>query len=100
MACRGCTPKESSPEYNKRFKPENNSGCGIKDPETCDTQSLATEGSALFEWEKKHGRVITETKMVHIDGRSTIIFRKIVCPKTVKKSGPASCCSFKYKIIR
>lgn len=100
-ACRGCSPGEFSPEFNKQFKPENSVGCGISDPETCDTPSIAKEGSALFEWEKIHGRVVTLVRLVlGDDGRSFEQFVKAVCPKkSVTKSGPIRCCAFRYKVV-
>ncbi len=100
MSCRSCGPSEYSPEFTRQFKPENNAGCGVKDTNECDDPSLAREDSALWNWEQEHGRLITEAKMIYIDGRSTIIFQKIACPKPVTKSGPASCCSFRYKVTR
>ena len=97
--CRACTPGESSQEFTRQFKSENNAGCGVSDPETCDTPSIAKEGSVLFEWEKEHGRVVTLVRLVMgADGRSFEEFVKAICPKTVKKSGPVRCCSFRYKV--
>ena len=101
MGCGGnCGPSQYSPEYTRQFKPENHSGCGVSDTNKCEDPSLAVEGSPLWKWEQEYGRLITETKMVHINGRSTIIFQKVPCPKKVEKSGPAVCCSFRYKVIR
>lgn len=100
-ACRACSPGEFSPEFNAQFKPENNAGCGVSDPETCDTPSIAKEGSPLFEWEKIHGRVVTLVRLVLNDeGRIFEEFVKAVCPKTVKKSGPVRCCALRYKVPR
>lgn len=97
--CRACTPGENSPEFNKQFKSENNAGCGVSDPETCETPSIAKEGSALFEWEKEHGRVVTLVRLVLNDeGRIFEEFVKAVCPKKVVKSGPVRCCAFRYKV--
>lgn len=100
MGCGSCGNSKFSPEYTRPYKPENNSGCGVSDTNQCEDPSLAIEGSPLWKWEQEHGRLITEAKMIHIDGRSTIIFRKIPCPKTVKKSGPGCPTSFRYKITR
>jgi hypothetical protein len=91
---------ESSPEFDRQYKPENCAGCGLKDTNVCEDPSLAREGSALWKWEQEYGRLITTAKMIHIDGRSTIIYQKTPCPIPVKKSGPASCCSFRYKVTR
>jgi hypothetical protein len=102
MSCRACSPGEFSPEFNKQFKPENNAGCGVSDPETCDTPSIAAEGSALKKWEEEHGRVITTIvpRELGDDGRFHQTFEKTVCPKPVEKSGPVTCCSFRYKVVR
>jgi hypothetical protein len=101
MSCRACQPGDFSPERNKRFKPENNAGCGVYDPETCDKPSLAPEGSALYEWEKIHGRVITVVEYaLGEDGRFAHTLEKTLCPLPVEKSGPVRCCSFRYKVVR
>lgn len=101
MSCRACSPGEFSPEFNKKFKPENNAGCGASDPETCDTPSIAREGSALWEWEKEHGRVVTLVRLVlGADGRSFEEFVKAVCPLPIVKSGPVRCCALRYKVVK
>jgi hypothetical protein len=100
-SCRGCGSSGFSPEYNKQFKQENNAGCGVYDPETCDKPSLATEGSALYEWEKIHGRVITVVEYaLGEDGRFVHTLEKTLCPLPVEKSGPVRCCSFRFKVVR
>lgn len=100
MCCCGFL-SENSPEYNKRYKPESNSGCckgGGAD--NCSQPSKAANGSPLWNWEQKYGKLVdTVYQKLGEDGRFYLFHEKTACQKVVnkKKNG---CCSMKYKIIR
>lgn len=106
MACGqncGLSKSENSPEYQKDFKAENNSGscgCGNGDND-CSTPSNAREGSPLWEWEQIYGKLVTYfTKEFDENGRSYTKIERKPCPKEIKRSGQNRCCSVKYKISR
>lgn len=100
MSCSSCGPSEFSIEYQRRKKPENNNGCGCGRIEnTCNTQSLAIEGSPLFVWEQKYGKLVTTVTLEQDSyGKKIQIVEKKPC-KIVEKS-KKTCCSAFYKVIR
>jgi hypothetical protein len=101
MSCKGCQPSKFSPEHNRQFKPENNSGCGSKAPNDCDKPSGAIEGSPLWNWEQKHGRLtFNYQNVLGEDGRWAVLYEKSPCPKTTTRKDRQICCSIKYKVIR
>lgn len=91
----------SSPEYQKRFKPENNSGCCCGGgPDSCDLPSKARSGSALWEWEQQYGKIVNQvTEELGPDGKFHLVHTKTVCEQPVRKRS-RGCCSLSYKIIR
>lgn len=100
MSC--CGSRESSPEYNKQFKPENNSGCcnGKNSPD-CDVPSKAIEGSARWEWEQKYGKLVTNIKRkIGPDGRFFLEVIKKPCEKPGNRSERKECCSVRYRVAR
>lgn len=98
--CCGGSPSTEAPEYNKRFKSENNGGCCCKGLDSCDYPSKAREGSPLWEWEQIYGRLIGEfTEEIGPDGRKHMVYRKTTCPE-VSKPRKKGCCSLKYRVIR
>jgi hypothetical protein len=101
MSCSNFEPGVSSLEYQRRRKPENNNGCACGRAEnTCDTPSLALEGSPLYLWEQKYGKLVT-TVTVELDenGRKIQVVEKKPCPPPPDKRN-YTCCSLGYKIIR
>jgi hypothetical protein len=101
MSCYSCTPNESSIEYTRRRKPENNQGCGCGNVEnTCETPSQALEGSPLYEWEQIYGKLVTTVKMErNPEGKMVQVVEKKPCPP---KSKPHTygCTSTTYRINR
>jgi len=60
MSCFDYSPSKSSLEYQRRKKPENNSGCGCCQQKTnCNSPSLALDNSPLDLWQKKYGKLQT-----------------------------------------
>ena len=95
-------PSIESIEYTRRYKPENNSGCctGSGTIDDCSMPSKAAEGSALWEWEQRHGRVINKiTAERDEDGRFQLVHVKETCPEVVKPRSKG-CCSLNYRITR
>jgi hypothetical protein len=100
----GCTDginiSTEAPEYNKRFKPENNKGCCCQGLDDCDTPSRAVEGSPLWKWEQLYGRLIGQfVEETAPDGRKRMVYVKTTCPESEKpkKNG---CCSLNYRVQR
>jgi hypothetical protein len=98
--CGGGDPSRSAPEYNKRYKAENSAGCCCTGLDNCSKPSKARKGSALWNWEQEHGRLIgTFTEEIAPDGRKRIVFSKTTCAET-KSSKSKTCCSLSYKVTR
>ena len=99
MCCSG-NPSIEAPEYNKRFKLENNNGCCCGGGDDCSRPSKAREGSALWEWEQIYGRIINKITEEHgPDGRLHLVHVKTTCPE-VPKTRSKGCCSVKYRVTR
>lgn len=97
MSCYSFGPSPSSIEYQRRKKPENNSGCGHNVPKDCSHPSLALEGSALYEIEQKRGKqIVTVTFVQGQFGRKVAVIEKKHCP--FQKVKPTVCNSFSYKV--
>jgi len=90
-------PGPGDPEFQKRFKPENNSGCQCHGRDSCDYPTRALAGSPLFDFEEKYGRVINKIQWKLIDGRRQMIFSKVFCPEK-PKTAHKICCAVRYKI--
>jgi hypothetical protein len=101
MSCYSCTPTESSLEFTRRRKPQNNQGCGCgRGANTCDTPSLALEGSPLYEWEQLHGKLVTTVKTeLNAEGKWVQVVEKKPCPPKSKKHS-YGCVSLSYRINR
>ena len=103
MSCKHCGPSKNSPEYYKKFKPENNSGCACGGPNTndCDQPSTAIEGSPRWEWEQEHGKLITNiVKKIGDDGRFFLDVEKVPCGKPNTRQKRKGCCSLRYRVVR
>lgn len=101
MSCQSCGPAPNSLEYQRRRKPENSNGCGCaSSANTCDTPSLAIEGSPLYIWEQKYGKLVTTIKEIQDEnGKIVKIIEKKPCPK--KENKPTNgCCALRYRVIR
>lgn len=98
MSCYSCTPSESSLEFTRRKKPESNNGCGCgRAANTCDTPSYALEGSALYNWEQIHGKLVTNIRMeLNSEGRWIQVIEKKPCPLE-NKTKSHGCCLFTYR---
>lgn len=100
MSCCGGDPSIEAPEYGKRFKLENNGGCCRGGASSCDEPSKAREGSALWNWEQKYGKIVnTITEEIGPDGRKHMVHVKEICQQTVKPRSKG-CCSVKYTVNR
>ena len=101
MSCGSCGPSPYSLEYQRRRKPENGNGCGCASPaNTCDSPSLAIEGSPLYEWEQKYGKLVTTVTFEQDEnGRTVQVVEKKPCPLE-EKPRTSSCCSLRYKVSR
>jgi len=101
MGCDKCGASKYSPEFNKRFKGENNSGCGVKNSKSCDSPSLAAAGSPRAEWEAVHGKLITHvTRKLGDDGRFFLEIIRIPCEPTSTRKSRHCCCSLRYRVAR
>lgn len=101
MSCCGSGRNPTSPEYTRRYKPENNAGCGCRGINSCDTPSLAEEGSALYEWEQIYGKLVTTISFQQdAYGRKVQVVTKTPCPKSNSESSTHGCCALRYKVIR
>lgn len=101
MSCQSCGPAPNSLEYQRRRKPENGNSCGCASPaNTCDSPSLAIEGSPLYLWEQKYGKLVTTIKEIPDEnGKMVKIIEKKPCPPQEKTKNP-DCCSLKYRVTR
>ena len=90
-----------APEYNKRFKSENNGGCCYpRQADTCSNPSKATEGSVLWSFEQIYGKVLNSvTQEIGENGRFHLVHTKTLCPE-VKNRRNKGCCSVKYRVSR
>lgn len=92
-------PNPSQPEYYRRFKPENNRSGGFRDSGSCDTPSMALKGSALYEWEKIHGKLITTITYVQNEcGRTIQVVEKKPCPPEPQEPRVRRCTAVRYKV--
>lgn len=100
MSC-GCDgPTPAQPEFTKQWKPENNSGCCTHGVDDCDKPSLAREGSALWEWEQVHGKLLeTISYRPGSDGRMVQVVEKKPC-HIKPKPRRTDCTSLSYKVSR
>jgi hypothetical protein len=102
--CCGDLPNDRfQPEYNKRWKPENNSGCdcGGSNRNTCDSPSLARKGSALARFEEIYGKVVTKVSFVQdAQGHTVQVVEKTLCPLKVEQKSRHGCCSLRYRVQR
>ena len=98
--CKGCTPGEFSPEYQKGFKPENNSGCGVGNT-GCGTPSKVLAGTPRYEWEQIYGKLVT---VLHTEsnenGQRSIRVERTVCDLDSTRTVSTGCCSLRYKVVR
>ena len=96
----GCslTTSNQAPEFNKRYKPENNGGCCRGGTASCDQPSKALKGTAVWNWEQKYGKIDNQiTDERGPDGRWHMVHVKTVCPIKEKKL-ISGCCTLKYRI--
>jgi len=101
MTCSNCGPSKYSPEYNRRFKPENASGCCGGNSPDCDVPSKAVEGSPLWDWEQEHGKLVAHiTKKLGDDGRFFLEIERVACGKSSTRQERKGCCSLKYRVVR
>lgn len=100
MSCSSCGPSPFSIEYQRRKKPENNNGCGCSTgPNTCETPSLAIEGSPLYIWEQKYGKLVTTVTLEQdLFGKKIQVVKKNPCKNVDKKR--KNCISSFYRVIR
>lgn len=95
---------EFSPEWTRRWKPENNAGCGCgcqACKNDCDTPSMALPGSPLAEWEAIYGKVMTTITFEQNEfGKVVQKVEKTVCPKKSTGTKRKECCSFRYRVLR
>jgi len=107
MSCGvGCSggPSKYSPEFNKKWKAENNAGCCCNgsDRNNCDKPSIARKGSPRWEWEQKYGKIITKI-IFEQDSQGHTVQRveKTVCPpEEPKRPNRTGCCSLRYRVQR
>ncbi len=105
MCGQGCGgPSKDSLEFTRRWKPENNNGCGCSGSgrNDCSKPSIARVGSPLWQWEQIYGKLIT--KIIHTqdeDGHDIVTIEKTPCPlpETTRPSRNG-CCSFVYRVKR
>lgn len=101
MSCSNCGPSKYSPEYYRRFKPESNSGCGVKNSNDCSSPSNAAAGSPRQLWEEKYGKLVTNiTKKLNDDGRYFLEIIRTPCEKTNTRQNRKGCCSLRYRVAR
>ncbi len=103
MCCSNCGPSRFSPEFTKRYKPQNHRGCscGSGNDNKCDSESLAPVGSPLYEWEQIYGKLITTVKFIQNEWGETVqVVEKTPCPKLTERQHTRSCCSLRYKVRR
>lgn len=101
MSC-GCGPKSKfSPEYLHPYKPENNSGCGIRSL-GCDTPSLAMRESPRWKWEQTYGKLVTTfTQTYDANGHAHVIIERTPCEhETTHHRSRSECCSVQYQLVR
>ncbi len=103
MGACGCTFQTvpGSLEFQRRYKPENNSGCCCTTTGDCSTPSRAVEGSPRADWEAIYGKLVTTiTQTFDAQGHNVWLIERTACPiETVLNEKPA-CCSFRYKVVR
>lgn len=87
-----------SPEYGRRYKPENHSGCGIING-GCDEPSKAIKGSPRWNWEQIYGKLVTRFETT-VDKNGHTVYKVVrePCGATTQKRGTSSCMSAKYRI--
>lgn len=101
MSCGNFGPSEFSPEYNLRFKPENNSACCGGNSPDCDKPSTARVGSHRWEWEQVHGKLVTRiTEELDENGRWRLTIKREPCPLKAGGLKRTACCSLRYKVVR
>ena len=94
----GIFPSDQAPEFQKRYKPENNGGCCRGGHGSCDEPSKALKNSAVWKWEQKYGQIKNQiTEEIGADGRRCLVHVKTVCPVAEKKV-TSGCCTLKYRI--
>lgn len=98
MSCFNYGPSRFSLEYQRRRKPENNSGCGCcRQKSSCETPSLALENSPLDLWQKKYGKLKTTVTLKQDQfGRQVQIVEKKICP--INKNNLKKDCFLRHKI--
>lgn len=98
-SCGGGGPSKYSPEFTRRQKPESNQGCcPCHGASSCDTPSLASDGSPLAKWEAIYGKLITTVKTVQDEwGHTVQIVEKKTCPLPPERVRKI-CCSLRYKV--
>lgn len=102
MSC-GCGtgPSKYSPEYTRRYKPENNVGCCCGSTGNCDTPSRALEGTPRWEWEQEYGKLVTKIVVEQdLDGIYREKVKREPCPLSKSSVKNNNCCIFRYKIQR
>ncbi len=101
MGCCSGSPGKWSPEYTKKFKPENNKDCCGSQSQDCSTPSNARENSVLWEWEQTHGKLITSVTFEQDGhGHTVQVIRKFTCPLPVVDPRAKICTSMTYRISR
>lgn len=103
MSVCGCAfqPVPGSLEFQRRYKPENNSGCCSSTTGDCSTPSMAIDGSPRANWEATHGKLVTTvTETQDAVGHPVTEIVRTACPVPTTLNEKAACCSFRYKVIR
>lgn len=104
VSCNNCAthPSPFSPEWKRRAKPENETGCGSGgDRNDCSTPSLADPNSPRGRWEAVHGKLVTRiTYGQDAQGHPTVHIQKLACPIPVDRPSPHGSCFFRYRVPR
>lgn len=87
-----------SEEFYRRRKPENHAGCGVRNS-GCGDPSRAYEGTPLWDFEQKYGKIVTEvTWNLNESGRKEQKIVKKICPKETDHTYKSECCSLRYRV--
>lgn len=102
MSCGSCGfVTEFQPEYTRRYKPENNTGCCGRAPDDCSQPSRAMKDSPRWLWEQEHGKIITTVTMeIGSDGRFHQVITKEICPTSTGTQRQQRCCALRYTVPR
>ena len=103
MGACGCTFQTvpGSLEFQRRYKPENNSGCCCTNTGDCTVPSRAVDGSPRANWEKIYGKLVTTiTETQDAVGHPVTEIVRTGCGVTTTLNEKTACCSLRYKVTR